>query len=244
MGGNGNDRLIGGIGNDVLNGGYGVDTMEGGGGNDRYIVNVASDVVTEYENQGTDLVQSSGIYTLGSNIENLTLTGSLNLNGTGNDSDNIIKGNTGNNILRGEGGDDILMGNGGKDALFGGIGNDNLLGNNGNDNIQGGDGADNLFGNAGNDHLIGGNDNDRLIGGIGNDILKGGAGNDVFWINSGAGRAVIKDYSSGSDKIKLLGGLTEDDLSFSNVGGHTRISDDDDLLAIVQNTIADDITFI
>ncbi len=94
------------------------------------------------------------------------------------------------------------------------------------------------------EHYRSGNGNDRLIGGIGNDILKGCAGNDVFWIYSGAGRAVIKDYSSGSDKIKLLGGLTEDDLSFSNVGGHTRISDDDDLLAIVQNTMADDLAFV
>ena len=122
--------------------------------------------------------------------------------------------------------------------------NPDLFLGNGNDILLGGIGNDNLFGNAGNDHLIGGNGNDRLSGGIGNDTLNGGSGNDVFWIKSGAGRAVIKDYSSGSDKIKLLGGLTEDDLSFSNVGGHTRISDDDDLLAIVQNTIADDLTFV
>ena len=152
--------------------------------------------------------------------------GAADINGSGNASANIIRGNGGTNRLIGGADRDTLYGNNGNDILLGGIGNDNLLGN------------------AGNDHLIGGNGNDRLSGGIGNDILNGGNGNDVFWIKSGAGRAVIKDYSSEGDKIKLLGGLTEDDLSFSNVGGHTRISDDDDLLAIVQNTIADDITFI
>ena len=41
-----------------------------------------------------------------------------------------------------------------------------------------------------------------------------------------------------------MGGITETDLTFSNVGGHTEVKYDDDLLAIVQNTIADDIIFI
>ena len=97
----------------------------------------------------------------------------------------------------------------------------------------------------GNDRLVGGDGIDRLTGGIGNDTLNGGLGNDIFQINTGIGRDVITDYTSGEDRIKLLGGITESDLTFSYVGGHTRINyDDDDLLAIVQNTIADDITFI
>ena len=86
---------------------------------------------------------------------------------------------------------------------------------------------------------------DTLTGGIGNDTLEGGLGNDIFQINTGIGRDVIVDYEHGEDRIKLLGGLTEDDLTFSYLGGHTRIKDNnDDLLAIVQNTIVDDITFI
>ena len=96
----------------------------------------------------------------------------------------------------------------------------------------------------GNDRLVGGGGIDRLIGGVGNDYLTGGGGNDIFQINSGSGRDVITDYTSRDDRIKLLGGITENDLTFSYVGGHTRISYDDDLLAIVQNTIADDLTFI
>ena len=100
------------------------------------------------------------------------------------------------------------------------------------------------MGGSGNDRLVGGNGIDRLTGGVGNDTLTGGLGNDIFQINTGVGRDVITDYTSREDRIKLLGGLTSNDLTFSYDGRHTRISDDNDLLAIVQNTIADDITFI
>ena len=100
------------------------------------------------------------------------------------------------------------------------------------------------MGGSGNDRLVGGDGIDRLTGGVGNDTLIGGVGNDIFQINSGIGRDLITDYTSGEDRIKLLGGITESDLTFSRVGGHTRISDDGDVLAIVQNTVAADITFI
>ena len=46
--------------------------------------------------------------------------------------------------------------------------------------------------------------------------------------------------------IHLLGGIREIDLSFQERNGHTKITWDntDDLLAVVANTIASDLTFI
>jgi len=79
-----NDILIGGGGNDWLDGGVGSDTMTGGTGNDSYFVDNRKDIVNELANQGTDTVASSMTYTLGSNVEDLILTGSSSINGTGN----------------------------------------------------------------------------------------------------------------------------------------------------------------
>ena len=219
--------------------------MRGGAGNDTYVIDNSNDVVSEDSNQGTDLVQSSVDYIISDNdVENLTLTGSSNLYGDGNASANTIRGNSGANTLRGGAGNDRILGQAGRDILLGEDDNDTLFGGIGNDLLFGDDGNDVLSGGSGNDRILGGDGIDRLTGGLGNDTLTGGAGNDIFQINSGTGRDVINDYTSGEDRIKLLGGITESDLTFSRVGGHTRISDDGDLLAIVQNTVAADITFI
>ncbi|MCB1660082.1 MAG: hypothetical protein KDI39_17820, partial [Pseudomonadales bacterium] len=50
---------------------------------------------------GTDTVLSSISYTLPNNIENLILTGSADINGTGNSLNNVLQGNSGNNKLEG-----------------------------------------------------------------------------------------------------------------------------------------------
>jgi Ca2+-binding RTX toxin-like protein len=80
----GANSIIGANGNDTLTGGAGNDTLIGGTGNDTYTVDSVGDVVTEALNAGTDTVFASLNYTLGANVETLTLTGSANLNGTGN----------------------------------------------------------------------------------------------------------------------------------------------------------------
>src|ERR671932_1159339 len=108
----GNDTLFGLDGGDILDGGTGSDRMEGGAGNDLYIVDNVNDVVVEAVNAGFDGVQSSVTWTLDTNLENLTLTGNANINGTGNALNNIINGNAGNNTLNGGDGNDTLYGGG------------------------------------------------------------------------------------------------------------------------------------
>jgi Ca2+-binding RTX toxin-like protein len=98
--------------------------LEGGTGDDTYIVYAASDQVIEQAGQGTDLVRTSLSYALGNNVENLTLTGTDAVNGTGNTLANVITGNSAANVISGGGGGDTLIGMGGADTLTGGAGAD------------------------------------------------------------------------------------------------------------------------
>ncbi|MDB9537078.1 calcium-binding protein, partial [Dolichospermum planctonicum CS-1226] len=121
------DIISGFNGNDTLNGGFGADTLIGGDGSDTYYIDNAGDVVTEDFNDplgGVDTVFSSVNFTLGFGLENLTLTGAGNINGTGNGNNNVITGNSANNILNGGLGADTLIGGTGNDTLNGGAGSD------------------------------------------------------------------------------------------------------------------------
>jgi len=158
----GNDALIGGGGNDTLIGGEGSDSMQGGIGDDTYEVDNSADTVTEFANQGIDTVNSSISYTLGDNLENLTLIGNTAINGTGNSLDNIITGNDANNTLNGLAGNDTLIGGGGDDTLYGGTGDDQINGGDGNDQLFGDEGNDTLRGAAGDDFIDGGNNIDTV----------------------------------------------------------------------------------
>jgi Ca2+-binding RTX toxin-like protein len=151
--GNSSSNILWGLdGNDYLNGMQGTDTMIGGTGSDTYFVENAGDVVIEYANEGNaDYVVSLISYTLGANVEHLTLGDAGAINGTGNELDNFLYGNGSDNVLTGGGGNDTLYGFLDDDKLFGGTGNDYLFAGAGDDLLDGGTGTDVLAGENGGD---------------------------------------------------------------------------------------------
>jgi hypothetical protein len=124
-------RIIGDI---VLgNGNDSVDTrtgrvngaIYGGGGNDVLMTGNASLQLIEKSGEGLDSIYATADYTLGTNVEQLFLSGGKKLTGTGNELANYISGNTGDNRLRGvDGADRITGGIGGNDIMSGGKGRD------------------------------------------------------------------------------------------------------------------------
>ncbi|WP_122317458.1 calcium-binding protein [Pseudomonas cichorii] len=185
-----NDELYGGDGNDQLDGRKGADRMVGGSGNDTYVVDDAGDTVVEKAGEGTDTVKSSVEFKLADEFENLELTGTASINGTGNDLDNRILGNSGSNVLRGEGGNDYISGNSGNDTIDGGAGNDTLIGGYGSDLLEGGDGNDILQGSESGDR--GSSDSDTLNGGNGFDIYKAQS-HDVIFDSDGKGAVYLEN---------------------------------------------------
>jgi Ca2+-binding RTX toxin-like protein len=199
--------ITGNAGNNVLSGGTGADTLIGGAGDDSYVVDNTSDVVTELAGEGTDIVSSSVTYTLSANVENLTLTGTTAINGTGNTGNNVLIGNTANNTLTGGAGNDRLDGGAGTDTMVGGTGDDTYvvaqaadvvteatgegtdtvetalaytLGNNVENLLLTGTAAVNGTGNMLNNVMTGNSANNTLTGNAGNDVLDGGAGVDTL----------------------------------------------------------------
>lgn len=161
----GGNLLVGGAGSDSLVGGGGIDTLLGGAGNDTMAVDSTTDVVTEAANAGTDLVQSSVNWTLGDHVENLTLTGIIDITGKGNALNNVITGNTGTGGFFGSRGDNLLEGLAGNDTLYGGGGSDTLDGGTGNDSMVGGLDSDVYFVDSLDDVVV-------ELGGEGVDLIR------------------------------------------------------------------------
>jgi Ca2+-binding RTX toxin-like protein len=182
------NALVGNDGNNVLDGGVGADTMSGGIGNDTYIVDNVADTVTEVVGDGIDTVITLVDWTLGTYFENLTMSGTANLDALGNDEDNVLTGNGGSNGLVGGAGNDTIDGMAGADTIEGGAGNDTLMGGNGADSLDGGEGDDTLY------------------GGLGTDRLSGGAGSDSFVFNTAftiTNSDTITDFNVADDVIVL-----------------------------------------
>ena len=210
------DYMEGGGGSDRLEGGAGADTMVGGSGNDTYLVDDPGDRVIEVGDNGNDSVESSVNFSLvETTVETLTLTGTDDLNGTGNDLDNLITGNAGINRLDGKGGTDHLIGGIGNDILLGGTGDSDLL--------EGGAGFDTYYYNAGdgNDTIEDSDANGRII--FDGRILLGGVRkaddpadtykslDDTFTYVMSGGHLIVNgvltinaDFQSGQFGIDLL----------------------------------------
>ena len=216
----GNDSIAGLAGNDTLIGGLGADSLTGGAGDDTYVVDNAGDVVTESLNEGLDTVQSAISYTLGTNVENLTLTGSNALDGTGNDLANVLVGNDAANVLAGGDGNDTLTGQGGNDILNGGLGVDVLSGGAIDDtlyvdaadtSVNGDAGFDvmNVVGAAGVTLDVAAASIEVAIGGDGSDTFTGAAATTALSLDGGAGADIL---TGGSGNDVLAGGIGNDTL--------------------------------
>ena len=214
----GPDKLFGLGGNDILDGRKGADKMYGGAGDDTYLVDHVGDKVIEKAGQGTDTVKSKVTFTLGANVENLTLLGSAAINGTGNELANTIIGNAGNNILMGGAGDDTLQGGAGNDTYIVDNAGDTVieLAGGGSDTVLSSitytlgaevenltltgttaiDGTGNGLANV----IIGNSAANELDGGGGNDTLIGGLGDDIYRVDSFLD-VIVEESSAGTDSV-------------------------------------------
>jgi VCBS repeat-containing protein len=200
----------------------------GGAGDDLYLVESSSGLVNENLGEGNDTVYTLVDYTISPNIEKLVLfEGPGNINGSGNDLNNVLVGNSGHNVLDGKGGDDTMIGGAGNDRYYvdstddvvtenpdGGFewvyaSADYTLGANieglvlegaGNINGFGNNTGCYLSGNSGNNRLSGGDGGDELNGAGGDDTMIGGAGNDRYYVDS-TSDLVIENLNEGIDGV-------------------------------------------
>lgn len=212
------NTLIGNSGNNVLDAKEGADTMIGGKGDDVYIVDSSADIVTEYAGEGVDTVRSSVTRTLETTVENLVLTATAAIDGTGNAMGNILIGNGAANILDGQAGSDAMAGYAGDDTYIvdnvgdtvyesAGAGDDHVIASvtyTLSDNVErltlvGTDAID-ATGNTLNNTLIGNSADNVLDGQAGADTMMGGMGDDTYIVDNAAD-TVTEALNEGIDTI-------------------------------------------
>ena len=186
----------------VLIGNGGADTLVGGGGDDLLYVE-ADDVVVEAADGGKDSVVIGSSYTLGANVENLTLTGSAQtkLTGRGNGLANQLYGHDGINRLDGRAGADTMRGYEGDDTYVVDDAADVVIEDGlnwgGIDNVQ--SSVSYVLGTSV-EHLVltgtaaisgtGNNSANQLRGNAGNNTLDGGGNDDTLNGGTGADRLI------------------------------------------------------
>jgi Ca2+-binding RTX toxin-like protein len=201
----------------------GANILRGLGGNDIYTIG-ANDTVDETigGSSGTDTVQASFSYTLGTNVENLFLLGATGgMIGTGNAANNGLNGtlSTAANSFRGLAGNDTYVlgaGDGANESVAGSGGIDTIvsalthaLGANLENLTLTGGGVVNGTGNGLVNRIIGNAANNILVGGALGDTLTGGLGKDTFKYNSAAEslaatRDTITDFQDGAGPLDVI----------------------------------------
>lgn len=227
VGDKGDDQIHGAGGDDILDGGADADNMDGGDGNDTFIVDNIGDRVVENAGQGDDLIKTSVSFDMSDFVERLIMTGTEDIQSTGNALANHMTGNGGNNYLIGGAGTDLMTGGAGDDTYS----VDNLLdqivesAGGGNDavytsvDLQLSGNVETLiltenavqgFGDDTNNQIFGSDKINVLFGRGGDDFLLGLGGDDIFVITPEAGAFdVIGDFEGagvdGGDRIGIAG---------------------------------------
>ncbi|WP_394887510.1 calcium-binding protein [Mesorhizobium sp. AaZ16] len=112
------NTITGNAGNNAIDGRGGIDVMEGGLGNDTYYVDNVLDRTIETDGAGTDTVYTTVSKAFSDQfVEMIRLSGSGNINTTGNGLANTIVGNGANNAMNGREGSDTLTGGYGNDTF-------------------------------------------------------------------------------------------------------------------------------
>ena len=245
------DTLNGGAGNDTLDGRGGRNTLIGGTGDDSYVVNAGStNNIIENTGEGTDLVRSTISYSLGANVENLLLAGTANIDGTGNELNNILWGNSGNNVLKGGAGNDRLNGRGGQDTLEGGTGNDIYV-INAMDSLSGivenaGEGTDTVVSSV--DYTLGANVENLILADYGEHTYTRYGVMPVGTISTGiqAGDEIngtgndLNNRITGNRKYNVITGGKGNDVLRGGIGGDTFVfqrGDGQDTILDVEKSI-------
>lgn len=111
-------------------------------------------------------------------------------------------------------GSTVLVSGFGDDVLNGGTENEILLGLWGNNQ---------LFGAAGDDWLLGGLGDDRIDGGLGNNRLFTGPGQDTVLLKNDGRVDTVVDFTPGSDRFQLPGGLSFGQIAIAQQGANTTL---------------------